>query len=201
MGSQVAVIVATFGDVEWERRAGRAVDSADAQHPAELIAYHDRTGTLASARNAAAQLARSEWLCFLDADDELEPGYLDTLEHGSGDLRAPAVRYVCGSYVGKPEVLDRRDIHRYNPCVIGTLIRRDLFAEAGGFWHERAWEDWSLFRRAHLLGAQVVHHPAAIYRAHVDPLGRNSTVRNPHALRREILRSHAAWLRTKGPPQ
>lgn len=84
-----------------------------------------------------------------------------------------------------------------NPCVIGTLIRRELFAEAGGFWSERAWEDWSLFRRAWLLGATIDHVPAAVYRVTVNPAGRNSTIDRPHSLHREILRSHATWLRTR----
>lgn len=201
MGSSVAVIVATFGDPEWETRARRAIASAELEQPAELIAHHSVGASLADARNSAAALSSAEWLCFLDADDELEPGYLAELEAGAGDLRAPAVRFVTDDHEPAPEILDRRDMARLNPCVIGTLIRRELFDEAGGFWHERAWEDWSLFRRAWLLGAKIEHHRAAVYRVHVDPASRNNTVRSPHTLRREILRSHAAWLRTKGPPE
>jgi glycosyltransferase involved in cell wall biosynthesis len=197
MDNSVAVIVATFGDVEWEQRARRAVASAELEQPAELITHHHHTGDLADARNAAAALASAEWLCFLDADDELEPGYLAALLAGSAELRAPAVRFVVDGApeLAAPMILDRRNIDRLNPCVIGTLIRRRLFHLAGGFWHERAWEDWSLFRRAHLLGASLEHYPAAVYRVHVSPAGRNNTVTNPNTLRREILRSHAAWRR------
>lgn len=191
----VAVVVATFGAERWAEHARRiAVPSADAQHPDELIVHHAAGDQLHQARNAAAALARSDWLCFLDADDELEPGYLAAMAAASGDLRAPAVRFVTAGTAPPPPTVLRRDMATLNPCVIGTLIRRDLFAEVGGFWPERAWEDWSLFRRAWLTGATIAQVPDAVYRVNVDPTGRNSTVDRPHTLHREILRSHAAWL-------
>lgn len=195
MGS-VAVVVATFGADRWAQLARRrAVPSAEAEQPAELIVEHGET--LHQARNDAARRARADWLCFLDADDELEPGYLAALLAATGDLRAPSVRYVTPTETPEPISFAGRNIDNMNPCVIGTLIRRDQFHEAGGFWPERAWEDWSLFRRAWLLGAKVEHVPAAVYRVHHDPTGRNSTVDRPHTLRREILRSHALFLRQR----
>lgn len=155
--------------------------------------------TLADARNAGAQQAVSRWLCFVDADDELEPGYLEALTGRQwGDLRAPAVRYVTpGAPVPPPIVLADRNIMRMNPCVIGTLIPAGLFADAGGFWHEPAWEDWSLFRRCAMLGASIVHEPSAVYRAHVNSAGRNSTVKDPQLLHRWIAASHSEWYHAK----
>lgn len=193
----VAIIVATFGADRWAQLARTvAVPSAEAEQPTELIVHHGET--LHQARNDAADRASSEWLCFLDADDELEPGYLQALLSASADLRAPAVRYVtAGQADPDPLLFDRRNIATMNPCVIGTLIRAELFSDVGRFWPERAWEDWSLFRRAWLAGATIEHVPAAVYRVHHDPAGRNSTVDRPHTLRREILRSHAAWTRQR----
>lgn len=190
----VAVVVATFGDEAFAQLARRvAIPSALAQEPDELYVQHGPT--LHQARNAGAAAARAEWLCFLDADDELEPGYLVELLGAAGELRAPSARYViAGAPIPPPVSFASRNIAHVNPCVIGTLIRRELFEAAGGFWPERAWEDWSLFRRAWLLGASIEHVPSAIYRVNVNPAGRNSTVDRPHTLHREILRSHAAWL-------
>lgn len=200
VADSVAVVVATFGEDRWAQLARTiAAPSAEAERPAELIVHHGQT--LHQARNDAASLARSEWLCFLDADDQLEPGYLAALLSASADLRAPAVRYVVpGAPDPAPLVLDRRNISTMNPCVIGTLVRRQLFEEAGRFWPERAWEDWSLFRRCWLLGATIEHVPAAVYRVTVNSAGRNSTVDRPHTLHREILRSHAAWRRNRKAP-
>lgn len=197
--SNVAIIVATFGEQRWADMARRrAVPSAEAEHPAELIVEHG--SRLHLARNAGAARASAEWLCFLDADDELEPGYLDAMAATSGDLLAPAVRFVDdprGIPRGEAVTFADRNISRLNPCVIGTLVRRQLFDEAGGFWPERAWEDWSLFRRCWLLGAKIEHVPRAVYRAHTDPAGRNSTVANREGLARQIVGSHALWLRRK----
>lgn len=197
----VAVIVATFGEERWAQLARTiAAPSAEAERPAELVLEHG--ATLHQARNDGAARTSSEWLCFLDADDQLEPGYLSALLGAAGDLRAPAVRYVvAGAPDPPPLVLAGRNISHVNPCVVGTLIRRELFEAAGRFWPERAWEDWSLFRRAWLLGATIEHVPAAVYRVTVNPAGRNSTIDRPHTLHREILRSHAAWLRQRKAPR
>lgn len=200
------MIVATFGDGHWRDLAQRrAVPSARAAierrgEVSEILYAHEDDMTLAEVRNEAASVARGEWLCFLDADDELEPGYFDALlaPERWGDLRAPAVRFLDGTGIPDPVVLDDRDIRRLNPCVVGTLIRRDMFHEAGGFWGERAWEDWSLFRRAWFLGARIEHVRAAVYAVHVDPGGRNSTIDRPKALHRDIIQSHTRWRREKG---
>ncbi len=143
-------------------------------------------------------MTSAEWLCFLDGDDELEPGYLAAMaEHERPDaLLAPAVRYVKNGTRHEPIVLADRDIARVNPCVIGTLIRRARFDEVGGFWTERAWEDWSLFRRAWLLGDTVHHVRDASYVAHVNPAGRNNVERGQQ-LHRQILNRHRAWLRNR----
>jgi len=189
----ISVVVGTFGEASWAELArARAIPSAVAAGPTEVI--HEHAETLAAARNAGAARASTEWLCFLDADDELEPGFLPAIAAASGDLRAPAVRYVVpGEPDPAPLVFADRDIAQINPCVIGTPIRRELFHAAGGFEEWRAWEDWALFRRAWLLGATIEHVPAAVYLVTVNPAGRNSTVDRPNELHREILQAHRAW--------
>ena len=149
------VIVATFGDPKWVALAkDRAVPSAESQG-VPVIQYHG--DTLAQARNFAASQADTEWLCFLDADDELAPGYFRAMERSSADWRAPSVSWVTDGVASGPQSLAGRNIRVMNPCVIGTLIRKDMFDNVGGFWEERAYEDWSLFRRAWLRGARVGH--------------------------------------------
>lgn len=191
---EVSVIVGTFGPEHWVDLANaRAIPSATAEG-VEVI--HRHGATIAEARNAGAAAASSEWLVFLDADDELEPGYIAAMAAADGDLRAPAVRYVTATEHPDPIILDGRNIDRLNPCVIGTALRRDMFDFVGGFWNERAWEDWSLFRRCWLAGAKLVHVPTAVYRAHVNPTGRNNTVSDPVGLSRHIRRRHAEWRRS-----
>lgn len=201
---EVSVIVATFGDRRYRDTARDvALPSAAAAGAGEIIAAHGLA--LHEARNNGAAEATGEWLCFLDADDELEAGYLDAMAAASGDLRAPAVRLVVDSDnpredLPAPVTFEHRDMRTLNPCAIGTLLRRTLFDDVGGFWSERAWEDWSLFRRCWLRGATIVHVPDAVYRYHVNPAGRNSTIDRPRDLRREIVNSHRRWIRTGKAP-
>jgi glycosyltransferase involved in cell wall biosynthesis len=174
----VSVVVATFGDRSWCDLAGRrAVPSALAQTlaPREVIPHHGTS--LAQARNEAAAEATGEWLCFLDADDELDPGYLAAMTTATGDLRAPAVQYVHEDHEDPPVVFDDREIREMNPCVIGTLVRRDAFWTVGGFGEWPVYEDWALFLALALRGAVIEHVPDAVYRAHVREGSRNTPTR------------------------
>lgn len=192
----VGILVCTFGDERWRRLGDESYARAADLYPASVFRHHGGD-SIADTRNAAAEHVRTLWFCFLDADDELEPGYLEamTARRPERGLLAPAIREVVDGVPGPARTLDDRNMSTLNPCVIGTLIRRDVFHRVGGFWNERAWEDWSLFRRAWLAGEQVTHVPGAVYRVHVNPTGRNNTVDQPQQLHREILRSHAVWKR------
>ena len=176
----VTVCIATFGDPAWSDLAiATALPSAlwQEQDPPVVMAHGD---TLAGARNAAAAQADTEWLIFLDADDQLAPGYITAMTAADGDLRVPRL------FLGDDEVdLTGRDIEQTNPCPVGTAIRKDMLADCGGWPEWPAWEDWALFLRAARRGARIVH-TGAIYRAAHDLTGRNSTVRQPRRLHREI---------------
>ena len=183
----MTIIVATFGDISWYELAGqRAMPSARTQG-CPVLRHHGES--LHEARNTAAGHAQTEWLCYLDADDELSPGYIAAMSEASGDLRAPAVTWITEHSATDPVTLADRDIEVMNPCVIGTLIRRELFHDLGGFKDWPAWEDWDLFLRATRAGANIEHVPNAIYRAHVRPRSRNQSVTNPRDLMRRIKAS------------
>jgi len=192
MSDDVTICVATFGDDSWKAKSGAAVARLGDQGQDEVLQVHGQT--LASARNHAAEAARTEWLVFLDADDSLAPGYVDAMLAADGDLRAPALHLAHADGTVEIPDLAARDMNVTNQCAIGTMIRRDMFLDVGGFWEEPAWEDWSLFRRCWLLGATIVHVPGAVYVSHVDPAGRNSTVQAKQKLHREIICSHNWWL-------
>jgi glycosyltransferase involved in cell wall biosynthesis len=176
--SLATVCVATYGDPSWVELAQRAIASAEPQAPV----VHVHGDTLAGARNAALDLAETEWVVFLDADDELEPGYITTLAAGTADLRAPAVRYVRGRREREPYVpcvaAHRHDceaacLTEGNYLVVGTYARAQLLRDVGGWGDEALYEDWSLWLRCHLAGATIETIPAAVYRAHVRLDSRN----------------------------
>lgn len=170
---EVTVIVATYGDDQryLELADRRAVPSVGVQAPT-LRVHGD---TLAQSRNCGAEQADTKWLVFLDADDELAPGYIDALATGSADLLAPAVRYCFGGGApDEPVVFDDRKMSHLNPCVIGTAVRREQFLRVGGFFEEPVYEDWSLWLRCVRDGATLEHVPAAHYITHHNPDGRNA---------------------------
>lgn len=93
----VTIVVSTFGGAEWQELAeSRAIPSAIEQAPV----IHAHGDTLAKARNQGLQAVESEWVIFLDADDELTPGYVDSMRQGLADLRAP--RSSTSAPVSKP---------------------------------------------------------------------------------------------------
>lgn len=189
------VIIATHGDSQWITLAQeRAIPSAQEQG-VSVLHYHGES--LHEARNFAASQVDTEWLCFLDADDELAPGYFEAMDKATGDLRAPAVWWREPGVPSVPVTLSNRDIRMWNPCVIGTLIRKETFEDVGGFWGERGYEDWSLFRRAWLAGARIQHVRDAIYIANVSADSRNNTIDDPEALCKEIKLSHRKWIKAR----
>lgn len=173
----VSIVIATYGDQAWEDIGwARAYPSAVAQDPFEIIVEHQPGGTIASARNAAVARATGDWVCILDADDELDPGYLDAMtraranrpEPDGGLLLAPATAYVRQGRRAAPMFWPVSDLQDTNWLVIGTLVSRELFHAAGGFHADdpHGLEDWAFWRACVKQGARPVQVPAAVYVAH-----------------------------------
>lgn len=173
------VVIATYGNDHWPELARhRAAPSVRGQGRA--ILSHGRT--LAEARNAGLAEVRSEFCIFLDADDELEQGYVEAMEAGTADLRAPKVRYVRNGRAHRPyfpqvsgheHACTAECLEAGNWLIVGSAVRSDLARKVGGFRDEPIYEDWSLFLRCYRAGATVERIPGAIYRAHVRDDSRN----------------------------
>lgn len=179
----VTIIVATFGDDTWAALAQeRAVPSAAAQCDRVI---HTHADTLHKARNLGLAQADTEWVVHLDADDELEPGYLDAMaaaEERWTDVLVPRVAYVRRGR-RLPPVMPRVAGHTHdctrdclphgNWIVIGAAVRTALARLVGGWRDFDVYEDWDLWLRCYLADARIVPVPDAIYRAHVRPDSRN----------------------------
>ena len=179
----VTVAISTFGGDEWRELAGkRAGASAKALGVPVVFAHAD---TLHAARNAALAAVETEWVIFLDADDQLDAGYLEGLAAApDADLIAPAVRYVRPSGRAlRPAAVPRVWGHDHdceavclaygNWMVIGTAVRAGMVRAVGGWRDWPAYEDWDLWARCWLAGATAAAAPEAIYIAHVRPESRN----------------------------
>jgi glycosyltransferase involved in cell wall biosynthesis len=175
----ISVLIATYGEDEWRDLAwSRAYPSAKAQIE-DVACFHDPEGTIASVRNEMANTARGEWLLFLDADDEIAPGYISAMTRAAervGDgpaLLTPAVQQLRknGSVRGAPTFFDRGiSLRDDNWLVIGTLVQRDFFLSVGGFdEYPHGFEDFSAWSKCFRAGATVVKVPDAVYRYWVNP--------------------------------
>lgn len=207
MGLDVTIAVATYEGPQWPHLdpvRARALASAYAAGATAVVDVHLAAGSAMAARNAALWQVETEWAVFLDADDELEAGYLDAMAAGTADVRAPAVRYVEARSASMPR-MPRVSSHAHecvaecllygNWLVIGSMIRADLARELGGFRDFEWSEDWDLWLRCHLAGASIEAIPAAVYRAHVYKRSRN---RAPDRAVR--LEAHRAIARANGVP-
>lgn len=191
---EVTVVVGTYGDHKWQELAKeRAVPSACAED-VPVIGVHD--DTLHDARNTGLRMVDTRFVCFLDADDELEPGFFDHIDQAGSDLRVPSVRYVENDPYAAPR-MPRVSNHTHhcaaecliegNWLVIGTVAPTDLLRKVGGFRDFPMYEDWDLWVRCWRAGATIGAVPAAVYRAHVR---RDSRNRQPKRIDR--LAAHRA---------
>ena len=174
----VTVVIGTFGGPEWVKLAhDRAVPSAEGQ--ASVIHRHGTT--LAQARNEALALVETEWVIHLDADDELDPGYVEAMNRGSADVRGPMALYLRDGQerLWQPQVAGHTHectaecLADGNWLLIGATVRTELIRRAGG-WRDFAWsEDWSTWIRCWKAGGTFELIRDAIYRAHVRLDSRN----------------------------
>lgn len=209
MPETVAVIIASYGDsAVWNPLAQRALASVANQDRAPDAVYRIHGDTLHDARNMGGSAVNTDWLCFLDCDDELEPGYLRAMMEAAGErnvkyaLFFPRVRYVSQfvankDYIPQPTTLKIKPLWRGNYMVIGTLVQRELFLEVGGFRNWEAYEDWDLWMRCVTAGAFDYLVEGAIYRATRRLQSRNH-VKNPGELCKRILSDNKTYAALMG---
>lgn len=177
----VTIVVASYGARRWlDLAVNRAARSAEMQG-VPVIVVHGLT--LHDARNAGLSQVMTRDVVFLDADDELAPGYCETLAAGTADLRVPSVRYVMPGGRPRAPYVPRVAGHTHdcvadclsagNWLVVGTMCPTDLLRNVGGWRDWPCYEDWDLFQRCWIAGATIKAIADAVYVAHVDLASRN----------------------------
>lgn len=158
---------------------------------------HDPNGNRATVRNALAEQASGDYLCFLDGDDELAPGFVRAMqrayEQRRGDdgtplLLTPAVSYVIKGRRRPPRFWPEIPLEQGNWMVCGTLVPRDLFFQVGCWreWDPADWneyDDYELWIRCVKAGAGIVKVPKAVYVAHMEQTSRHRVLARSHGPR------------------
>jgi glycosyltransferase involved in cell wall biosynthesis len=200
----VAIAVATFGDDSWRHTAETHALASAETFGVPVVYRHAET--LWGARNECLQATDTEHIIYLDADDELEPGYVDAMMRGpEADVRVPHVRYVTPGQPEPQPVMPRVVGHRHHrPCrpqclrdgnwiVIGAMARTQMVRDVGG-WRDYGYEDYDMWLRCHLAGYTIDIAPGAVYRANVNPGSRGRYTAA------ESLRHHRAVAAANGVP-
>jgi glycosyltransferase involved in cell wall biosynthesis len=172
----VDVVIGTYGNFElWRALAERAVASVHHQSCKAYEIHAVHAESLAEARNLGALDGDSEWIIFLDADDELDDHYVAHMLAGEGDIRWPStLGVVDGREDDYPVLLQPKSSMLIgNHMVIGSMVRRKIFEDVCGFRELPCLEDWDLWIRMMLAGAAAAPCPGAIYRVHVRSASRN----------------------------
>lgn len=206
---KVTIVVATFGDPSWEQLARQRALPSALQFGVPVIHVHG--DTLAQARNAGLGKVRTEWVVHLDADDELDGGYLAALAQGEADVRVPAVWYLNTGQATTPYV-PKVAGHGHactadcladgNWIVVGAAVRTEVARAAGGWVDWPCYEDWEFWVRCWKAGATFQTLPGGIYRAWVRNGSRNRAgrIEERNEVHRQIAELHDLNWPPRGEP-
>jgi glycosyltransferase involved in cell wall biosynthesis len=187
----ISIVIATYGEDSWRKMAlDRALPSVSHLEN-EILVGHDPEGTIASVRNELASRASGEWLCFLDADDELDANFIPVMERSVQKrcLMTPIVQQVLRGHARAPSFYPEIDLLRGNWLVVGTVLERSLFMEVGGFEdYPHGFEDWSLWFKCAKVGARVKKVKSAVYRQHINPRSKHRVAWRNRRLQVEMHR-------------
>jgi glycosyltransferase involved in cell wall biosynthesis len=179
----ITICITTYGDDGWQELAwSRAYPSTIDQGADEVIVRHHADLSIGPARNKTASEATGDFLIHLDADDELETDYVNSMRVAANvaspqTLFQPAVRYIRKGQMANPILIPQKDLRHDNYLVVGTMIARDLFERVGGFEDlPHGFEDFSLWAKSWKSGATVTQVPHAIYNAHINPKSKHRTM-------------------------
>lgn len=163
-------------------------DAARALGDARVQIVRQRNRGLAAARNAGLDLVRAPAVCFLDADDTVEPEYAERMlaALGASDFVACEYRYLGPDLrdlrwtiaVG-PQDLTAERFGEFNPLVVGGVCVRTESARRASADGEvfrtalRVHEDWDLWLRMTRAGCRwgvPVERPLFNYRLRPDSM-------------------------------
>lgn len=191
-GTLDSLLRQTFAD--WECLI--ADDGSTDASPVVARNYQSRDGRIrylrqanrgpSAARNRALGEAAGKYVFFLDADDLLHPQALDWLVAAMENRSRRVCLMQARNFVHDPArdsfaFESRPRATTFLPNILADnlapphcyLAERDLVLAAGGFDEElRACEDWDLWIRLALLGAELTHvdRVGAYYRRHASSL-------------------------------
>jgi len=173
---------------------------------ARIIVVRQINTGLAGARNAGLRRATGECVCFLDADDVVQPSFVESMLGAIGDHDAVACWYELVGPAGQPlgwacmptrEDLAWDRLIRNNPLAVTAVVRRVSLVRRLGRVEAfdpalRVLEDWDLWLRFAQAGgcwAPFVEEPLVRVRLRGGSL--SQAVERMHDAGLGVIRTHA----------
>jgi glycosyltransferase involved in cell wall biosynthesis len=170
-------------------------------HPQVRVIRQENRG-LPAARNAGIRMARSPFICCLDADDRLLPTYFErVLPLLESD---PQVGFVTGHHrefdgrsgVVAPSTCALPDMLVVNRVIATSLFRREAWERAGGYCEELSgMHDWDLWIGILEAGYRAEIVPEILFEYRVRPGSMYATTSQPENYARlvgRIVERHAS---------
>ena len=182
------VIISDDGSKSPEAVAALAEIENEKSYKFPLTVLRGENCYLGAARNAAARLARGEYLLFHDDDNVAEPREIEQFVASALASGSDILTSQCYIFEGEPGGAKRI---LYYPMGVGgifsfyrnrfgdanALFRKATFDALGGFTEHYGigWEDWELFLKAHLRGFHLTIVPEALFWYRASPGGMLAT--------------------------
>lgn len=173
---RITLIIPTINGREGLLARALATVEAQTLPPSRVIVERDteRQGA-ATTRNHALSKVDTDWVAFLDDDDELYPHHLKTLAR---HVKLSTVDVVYPGYdvAGGPDPVncfnipfDGSLLQQRNFIPVTTLCRTSKVRDVGGFQdypdeNGDPCEDWGLWLAMHADGAKFAHVPVKTWR-------------------------------------
>lgn len=175
----VTIVVATCGDETWLNMGNEAAVNAESLG-VKVLRVHIPAATVSQARNAGLWQVKTEYVIFLDADDQLDIDYFENVDL-KADVTATAIQYspAIGPQIPRVWLHEHQGYKPHDgPCAgqclvdgnyihIGAFIRVSAARAVGGFREYPVYEDWALYLAMQQNGATFDTHYSSVYHASV----------------------------------